>query len=207
MKTKLDEWQRDARWFGRLRGGMSGVMLAIALIGFTTTDATSAQLAGVAFPDTRDVAGTRLVLNGIALRTYSILHVWIYVAGLYLEQRSSNAETVLDSPETKLLEVHFLRDVSRQRAREVWRTGFANNCRAPCYLDPQDVARFIATVPAIHRGDVTVFLFTPRRLVVTLNGHVLGTITDRHFAREVLDTFIGPVPPTPRVKRELLGGR
>lgn len=37
-----------------------------------------------------------------------------------------------------------------------------------------------------------------------MNGHTLGTITDPVFSRAVLATFIGPEPPTARLKRELL---
>lgn len=172
-----------------------------------TSIASAAELAGVSLPDTREVAGTRLVLNGIALRTYSVLHIHIYVAGLYLERRSSSAETILRSPEMKLLEIHFLRDVGLDAAREAWRSGFANNCQAPCRLNPQAMASFMADVPAVHRGDVSMFLFTRDGMTVTFDGHALGTTNNLYFAQQVLRTFIGPVPPTPRVKRELLGGQ
>jgi hypothetical protein len=35
----------------------------------------------------------------------------------------------------------------------------------------------------------------------------MGDIADPHFAETMLATFIGPEPPTPRLKRELLGNR
>ncbi len=194
----------QARNPARTRRWLLGGLIAIALSG--AASAIAAELAGIVLPDVRDVAGVRLVLNGIALRTYSIVAIRIYVAGLYLEHRSSNAEAILDLPETKLLEIHFLRSVSQERSRDAWQTGFANNCRAPCYLDPRELARFMAAVPAVQAGDVSQFVFTPQRLSITFDGRPLGTVTDRHFAREILASFIGPVPPTPRVKRELLGG-
>lgn len=180
-------------------------ILAIGLLVGRAGDVRAAQLEGVFLPDAREVAGAHLVLNGVALRTYSFLHIRIYVAGLYLQHRSSNAISILDSEQTKLLEVHFLRDVSRARAQQAWETGFTDNCKLPCRLDPENVARFIAAVPPIHRGDVSMFLFTRGTLTVTYNGRPLGTITDQHFAREVLATFIGPVPPTQAVKKGLLG--
>lgn len=186
---------------------ISYILLAVGLLVATPTIASAAQLAGVNLPDTRQADGTRLLLNGIALRTYSIVHIRIYVAGLYLERRSSSAEAVLRSPEMKLLEIHFLRNVGQDAAREAWRSGFANNCQAPCHLDPQAIARFIADVPAVHSGDVSMFLFTHNGMTVTFNGRTLGTTSNLYFAQQVLATFIGPVPPTPRVKRELLGGR
>jgi hypothetical protein len=35
----------------------------------------------------------------------------------------------------------------------------------------------------------------------------MGDIADPRFAELMLTTFIGPVPPTPRLKRQLLGFR
>ena len=158
-------------------------------------------------PDIRTVDGVSLRLNGIGLRTFPILGLHIYVAGLYLEQQSRDPETIIRSREIKLLDVRFLRDVSAQDAREAWRDSFDQNCTAPCHLDPKDVQQFLAAVPSVHRGDSATLLFTQGDLQVTFNGRLMGDITDQHFAEVVLTTFIGPVPPTPRLKHELLGLR
>ena len=71
--------------------------------------AAAAQLAGVALPDAVTLDGAELHLNGIALRTYSWLRIRIYVAGLYLEHPSHDADAILRSPEEKLLVVRFPR--------------------------------------------------------------------------------------------------
>jgi Chalcone isomerase-like len=147
------------------------------------------------------------MLNGIGLRTYSIFDIQIYVAGLYLERRNANPETILHSPETKLLDLRFLHDVGVGDARKAWLEGFDQNCRPPCYLDPNDVRRFLAAVVPIQKGDETKLLFTSSGVVVTSNGQLAGHIADPHFAEVILATFIGPVPPTPRLERELRGNR
>jgi hypothetical protein len=168
--------------------------------------AQAADLDGVAMPDTRVVDGVHMQLNGIGLRTYSMLGIHVYVAGLYLERQSANPDNILRSPERKLLDIHFVRDVEANDAREAWRDGFANNCRLPgCSLDPADVQRFLAAVPAVHRGDQSSLLFTPKGVDVKLNGRPMGEVTDPHFATAMLATFIGPVPPSAKLKRELLG--
>ena len=184
-----------------------GLILAvIALVPCAV--ARAAMLDGVAMPETRVADGTPMRLNGIGLRTYSILGVRVYVAGLYLERQSNNPDRILHSPERKMLDIRFLRDVDAADARKAWEDGFANNCQAPaCYLDPRDIQRFLASIPPIHRGDESVMLFTPKGVDGTFDGRKLGDITDPHFAETLLATFIGPVPPTPRLKRELLGSR
>jgi hypothetical protein len=180
------------------------VLVAAALAALS---AHAADLDGVALPDVQMVNGTTLHLNGIGLRTFSILGVHIYVAGLYLEQRSGNPDAILQSRGMKLLEIRFLRDVSADDAREAWVDSFDQNCKAPCFLDPRDVQRFVSAVPPVHQGDSASLLFTDRGLRITFDGRLMGHITDQHFADVVLATFIGPVPPTPRLKRELLGLR
>ncbi len=182
------------------------ILAAIALVPLSAPSA--AELDGIVMPDMRMVDGTRMWLNGMGLRTYSILGIHIYVAGLYLERRSDNSDSILQSPELKLLDIRFVRDVSAREARNAWRTGFDSNCRPPaCSLDPGNVQRFLAAVPPVHKGDETTLLFSSKGVVVTLNGHPMGDITDPHFAKTMLATFIGPVPPTPRLKQELLGDR
>ena len=165
----------------------------------------AATLDGVSLPETATLGTTELRLNGIALRTYSWLRIRIYVAGLYLERPSHDAETILRSPEKKLLVVRFIHDVDAEDARKAWREGFDDNCRAPCRLAPADVARFLAAVPAMRSGDRSTLAFTPAGVSITLNGQTLGMISDPMFAHAVLATFIGPKPPTDRLKRGLLG--
>ena len=169
--------------------------------------ANAADLEGISLPDTRVVDGTHMRLNGIGLRTFSVFGIPIYVAGLYLERRSDNSDTILQSADPKLLDIRFLRDVDADDARQAWRDGFEQNCRAPCYLDPHDVERFLAAVPSMHKGDESTLLFTSKGVTVKLNGQPMGEVTDPHFATAMLATFIGAEPPTRRLKRELLGLR
>jgi len=181
-------------------------LIVAMLVAIPIASAPAATVEGVTMPDARMVGGTQLVLNGMGLRTYSFLNVRIYVAGLYLERRSHSADSILRSPETKLLYVRFLRDVDAEKAQDSWRTGFANNCQPPaCVVSQADVERFIAHVPAVRRGDESVLLFTSRGAVVTFNGRPMGDINDPHFAYALLRTFLGPAPASENLKRALLG--
>lgn len=188
-------------------GRFAGLVLALLLTSMIrVTTASAATLAGVTLPNIRVVDGTRLQLNGMGLRTYSIFGIHIYVAGLYLEHRSDNADSILHSPEKKVLIIRFLRDVNQAEAQKAWREGFANNCQMPeCYIDPKALNEFISAVPAIHNGDETVMTFTDHDVVVQINGKSLGDIKEPHYAETLLRTFIGRVPPTAALKRELLG--
>ena len=168
--------------------------------------AHAATLGGVQVPTTLQVDGKTLHLNGYGLRNYSILGIHIYVARLYLEQLSTNPEEIIRSPETKLLLIRFDHNVSAEQARNAWRIGLANNCNTPCHLDPADVEKFLAVVPAMHRGDNYSLLFERGTATVTVSGRLIGTITSPQFADAMLATFLGPKPASPRLKQELLEG-
>ena len=116
------------------RAMVRGLILA-AVASIALSVAHAADRDGVSMPDMRIVNGTQMHLNGIGLRTFSVLGIRIYVAGLYLERRSDNPDAILHSPETKLLDIRILRDVDAEDARKAWQESFEQNCKAPCYLD------------------------------------------------------------------------
>src|SRR5579863_10030281 len=160
------------------------MLAAIALIFLPVAHA--ADLDGISLLDTQWSNGKSLLLNGIGLRTYSVFSIHIYVAGLYLEHPSDNAKAIIDSPESKLLEIRFVHDVSAAEARDAWQEGFEQNCKPPCFLDPHVVQRFLAAVPSIVKGDEAMLLFTSSGVELRTNGRLMGRITDPHFTQIIL---------------------
>jgi hypothetical protein len=167
--------------------------------------AVAAELHGIQIPDEQSIGGSRLVLNGVALRTYSFLHIAVYVAGLYLEYRTSDPDAIINAKGPKLLHFVFARHIDAESARKSWRESFDSNCRAPCALPPGSIEKFLAGVPEMHKGDTSDFVFTAKGLAITMNGRPVGQIQDPTFVRIILATFIGPHPTSAPVKTELLG--
>jgi hypothetical protein len=198
----------SAGWprIGRPAIGWPHVLLIVALLAPVHCLAAVAELDGVQLPLTIVADGKTLYLNGLGLRTYSIFRVHIYVAGLYLEHQSTDASTVLQSPETKLLRIQFVHNVSANAARDAWRKGLENNCPAPCHLDPADVARFLSEVPDMHAGERFSILFTQQGATVTADATSFGTISKPQFVSLMLATFLGPRPASNKLKAELLQG-
>ncbi len=65
--------------------------------------AVAGELAGVTLPDQVTVESRTLVLNGMGLREATFLKVDVYVAGLYLERKSSAADEIVSSDQAKRL--------------------------------------------------------------------------------------------------------
>ena len=180
--------------------------MVAAIIVSIGSAANAAELDGVQLPDKLQVGETTLWLNGYGLRTYSLLGIHIYVAALYLEQLSTDPQQIMQSPGTKLLTIRFERNVSADAARNAWREGLDNNCQAPCHLDPADVEKFLAEIPAMHAGDNYSILLSQRDATVTVSGGWIGTISQPDFAAAMLATFLGPRPASSRLKQDLLQG-
>lgn len=193
-------WGRQ-RW--RANGLAACVLLGLCM---AAPAARAAELEGVRMPDSIEVSGKHLVMNGIGLRTFSFLKLGIYVAALYLEQRSHDARAIMDSPGTKVIDIHFIHDADAERVRTAWREGFDQDCSDACHLPRADVEAFLAAVPDLHQGDICRMLYTQDFVSIAVNGRVLGKVTQPAFMRVLLATFLGPHPPTERLKRELLGG-
>ena len=91
------------------------VPIVLLLTFLALAPAQARKLAGVEMPDTAVVDGATLKLNGMGLRAATALRIKAYVGGLYLEQPSSDAATVIDSQQRKRVTMKFLRDIDRER--------------------------------------------------------------------------------------------
>jgi Chalcone isomerase-like len=180
------------------------LLLAIVFC-LATRSARAAELAGIQMPNQMTVDEAQLTLNGLALRTVSLLHFRVYVVGLYLVRPSHDAQAIIESPQVKLLHFVFLRDVDAAKSRRSWQNSLARNCQAPCSVPPDEVAQFLSRVPAMSKGDIANVLFTPRGVDFAVNGRSLGWVTDPTFARVILTGFVGPRASPPGVREGILG--
>ncbi len=161
---------------------------------------------GVALPESIALEGRPLVLNGAGVRKKFFFD--IYVAALYLPERSRSAPEILDAKAPWRMVMHFLYEkVEKRKLADAWEAGFAAN------LDAEDKARmqprldrFKALFPDLSRGREVWLDHLPGRGVrVTLDGRVLGTIEGADFARALLSVWLGPAPVTRALKDALLG--
>ena len=165
--------------------------------------ARARTLAGVELPDTVMVDGATLVLNGMGLRQATVLHVKAYVGGLYLERRTSDANTVIDSRQVKRVTMRFLRDIDRNRLASGW----ADELRKVGSKTPEDrMAQFSALIPDVKNGDTMSFTWRPGTGVdVSLNDQARGSIPGDDFARTLFTVWFGPEPGDEKLKRGMLG--
>lgn len=167
-----------------------------------------AQLKGVEFPDSIRISGTTLVLNGLGLRQATALKVNVYVAGLYVAQKSGEAQVILDAATPKSLVLHFLRNVGGSDLTQAWDEGFEKNV-------PDQVAALKPRIELIKSftkdmktGQRLTFTHIPGAgITVDIDGAVMGTVEGDDFARAFLSIWFGPNPPNKGLKDGLLGAQ
>src|SRR5690606_11400456 len=90
-----------------VRGAVATAALALflTLVLAPASPARAATLEGVTFPDRASVGGSELVLNGMGVRVaYVFVHV--YVAGLYLPQKTHDGAAAVAADEPKRIVLH-----------------------------------------------------------------------------------------------------
>ena len=183
---------------------MTGIALgAVLLVLVPATVAPARTLAGIEFPVTVSVDGVKLVLNGMGLREATRLRVRAFVGGLYLEDRTHDARTVLDSNQRRQVRLEFLRNVDQGQLRSGW----ADSLRklGGKAMQPS-INQFTSLMPAVRRGDTMSFTWRPGTGVeVAVRDSVRGSVAGDDFARTVFQAWFGPTPGDARLKRGMLG--
>jgi hypothetical protein len=166
----------------------------------------AAELAGVVLPDEQVVAGRTLVLNGIGLREATFLRIDVYVAGLYLEEKTADADAVLASAGAKRLVIAMLRRVTRGHIASAWRAGMEKNAGAELPALGDRMALLEHHLTDLAAGDRIVLTEVPGRgLTLEVGGVEKTTIPGDDFARAFWRIWLGRSPASRRLKRALLG--
>lgn len=180
------------------------IIAVMMLVMASALELRAATLAGVNMPDSAQVAGKTLVLNGIGLRTKFVVKV--YVAGLYLEQKSTDANAILKADAPKRLVMQFVRDVSKKQMTDAFEDSFKDNSPEAAKTMKADIDRMLAALEDLKEGNQMVFTYVPGTgTTISINGKDKLTIAGPGFAPVLFSIWLGPKPPNADLKKGLLG--
>ncbi len=171
--------------------------------------AHAADVAGVKIDDKTRVANADLTLNGAGLRKRAFFQV--YAIGLYVPQKASSAQALLEQPGPKRVAIHMLRDVGAEAFSEALAEGIrANHTEAEMKaLEPRvkELTAIIAEVGQAKKGMAFALDWQPQAgTVMLVNGAARGRpIAGDDFYRALLKIWIGDKPVQDDLKRALLG--
>lgn len=154
--------------------------------------AFSAEKDGITFADKITVEGKKLVLNGIGIRKATIFKVKVYYGGLYLEQKSKDAATFLNSAGPKQIVMNFVHDADAKKLRN----GFSEGLEAANKNYQQFAAqmeKFKATLEDVVKGDKMIITFLADGVLVNVKGKTKEKILGSDFSKALLNIwFVNP---------------
>jgi hypothetical protein len=182
------------------------IWIAGLLTAFVAGNATAASVEGVDIPDTANVGGQELVLNGTGVRTKFFFD--IYIGALYLTAKTSDAEKAINDAGPKRVLMHFLySEVEREKLVEAWDEGFEDNLSQSrrAALDER-INQFTSYFNTVHEGDRVTLDYVPDEgTKVLFNGELKGTVGGADFQRAWLRVFLGRSPADSGLKAGMLG--
>jgi hypothetical protein len=181
------------------------ILFGAALLMLASTPTLdAASLAGANLPDTATVGGKSLVLNGLGVRTEFMVKV--YVAGLYLEQKSTDPDAINKTDAPKRIVMHFLHDASKKQLTDAFSESFHDNSPQAGATSKTEIDKFLGALQPLKVGDEMVFTYLPATgTTVAINATDKVTIPGQAFSQVLLSVWFGPKPPTASLKKGLLG--
>jgi hypothetical protein len=186
---------------------MRKIVISIAAFVFVMASISSlyaASLAGVTLPDTVQVGSTTLTLNGLGLRTKFVVKV--YVAGLYLEQKSSDPGAIIKADAPKRIVMQFLHGASKKQMADAFDESFNDNSPEAKKTMKADIDRLLDALESVKEGDQMVFTYVPGTgTTLSINGKDKVTVAGPAFGQVLFSVWFGPKPPNADMKKGMLG--
>jgi hypothetical protein len=183
------------------------VMLVGMLVALGVETAGAKECHGINVPEQAQVQASTLMLNGLGLRQATMFKVNVYVAALYVAQKSTDANAVLAANTPKKLVLHFVRDVDSADLKKAWDEGFEHNAEEQLPALKTRIEQLKGWMADMQSGQQLAFTHKPGAgIEVEVNGAVQGTVEGDDFARAFLAIWLGAKPPNPDLKAGLLGG-
>ena len=168
------------------------------------------ELQGVQLDDAAKVGSSELQLNGAGVRSAG-LGKEVYVAGLYLRERSKDADAVIASKDPKRLVLVFKRNLKSSIVLAAFRDGIRLNA------DPDELGRLTPRIAQLERalntldeaknGDKLALDFPMDGSVdIIYNDKLVESIPGPEMGPAMLKIWLGYVPVADELKNGLLAG-
>jgi hypothetical protein len=176
--------------------------------------ARAVRYEGQDFPDTVQLGGSTLQLNGVGAKMF-VMKYSAYLAALYVPKKANEPEAIYAQAGPKRVELRItipmVKDVSTQEFVKAINKGVSRNSTAAekAALDER-VKQFnaaISEVGRVKKGDVLIIDYLPAQgTVLTVNGKVYGEpVKGQDFYTAFLKVFIGDHNSDANLRLGLLG--
>jgi len=182
---------------------MRNLLLALLILTLAAP-VTAGELVGVQMDDQMTVGDANLVLNGMGLRKKAIFKV--YVAGLYLPAKASDAKAILAADTPRRMIMEFSRNVSAGQLCGGWDEGLEANTPGASAGVQAQFKTLCEAMEDVSKTDQVIFTYVPESgTQIAVKGADKGTIEGKEFADALFACWIGDHPPGDDFKSGVLG--
>ncbi len=177
--------------------------IAFILVSFTSGDM---EIGGIIMPDTLKAGDSDLTLNGAGIRTKFFLK--LYVGGLYLQNKTTDANKVLSEDKPMAIRLHIISSmITSEKMEDATREGFENSLGKKMSSLSNEIEAFIDVFKAeINDGDVFNMIYIPGTgTEIYKNDKLSKTIKGLPFKNALFGIWVGKKPAQDSLKEGMMG--
>ena len=180
---------------------MKAMLFSLGLI--LSGSASAVTVADVTFADRLEINNQQLYLDGAGLLRWKGIFK-VYVAGFYRE--TPDLGFALDTDESQVLEIEYLRDVNAEGFVKATIAGLKQTLPANEALGQweADLAPFLAAYQDVSKGDRYRLSVFEDRFELALNGQRLVSIDNPDLGRRLLGVWLADQSPAQALREALL---
>lgn len=180
------------------------ISLVLIILLFSLTS-EAVELAGVDVPDSIKAGENELVFNGAGTRTKFFMKM--YVGALYLTERSSSPEKIINANEPMAITLHITSSmITSERMEEATREGFINSTGGNTDPLKDEIEKFISVFKEkISEKDVYELIYNPGQGVeVFKNSSSKVVIKGLDFKKALFGIWLCDKPAQKSLKDKML---
>lgn len=179
------------------------IIIGLVMVGFTQAQT---KVGSVTLPNVENFGDYELVLNGAGVRE----KIWIdlYAAGLYLQEKSSNANAIIKADKPMSVKLHIVSSlINSKKMISAIEEGFENSTNGNAEPYRAKIDQFIAFFKEeIKKGDIYDITYQPGKGVVSYkNGEEKGTVKGKDFKEALFGIWLSNRPADDDLKEGMLG--
>jgi hypothetical protein len=163
------------------------------------------EIAKTSIPDSLEAGQVTLTLNGAGVRTKLIK---LYVGGLYLKEKSSDAAAIMAADEPMAVKLHIISSmITSKKMEDAVREGFLKSTGENTEPIKDQIERFISVFKdEIKENDVFDIIYSPGKGTdVYKNSEYRSTIEGMTFKQALFGIWLCDKPAQASLKKGMLG--
>lgn len=177
----------------------------VAIVLSTTAATAQIKVGGAVLPATETFYGETVTLNGAGVREK--LWIDLYAAGLYLNEKTTDAKKVLNAEKPMAIKLHIVSKlISSDKMISAVTEGFeksTNGNTAPIQKEINTLISFFKE--DIKKDDIFDLVYLPSKGIIAYkNGEEKGVVPGKEFKKALFGIWLSNSPADDNLKEQML---